>query len=53
MQLNTRPKLFPPKALLWKGPLPYQRGAQPERSESRSPELSRNELRQEVLDMID
>jgi hypothetical protein len=53
MQHNTRPKLFPPKALLWAGPLPYQRDAQPDRKPGSWPELTRTELRAAVLEMID
>jgi hypothetical protein len=53
MQLNRRHELFPPKALLWTGPLPYQRAAQSLRGIGRAPELTRKELREAVLEMID
>jgi len=50
MNLQTRPKLFLPKALLWSGPMPYQASAMKAHNQpaSRFSELSRI-----VAEMID
>lgn len=51
MTLQVQPKLFPPKALLWQGPLPYQ--TRPPRKPGEASGLSQTELRKVVSEMID
>ncbi len=54
MQLQTRPKLYPPMALLWSGPVPGPAAAAG--SEARigrpSSNLSVNELRRIITEML-
>lgn len=54
MQLQTRPKLYPPMALLWSGPVPGPGAPGSEaRSGRPSSNLSVNELRRIITDMLD
>ncbi|HEY0084972.1 MAG TPA: hypothetical protein VGB65_03585 [Allosphingosinicella sp.] len=52
MHVQTTTKLYPPKALLWQGPMPYQsRGARSHTIRA-NPCLSRDELRSIVSEML-
>ncbi|HEX8583802.1 MAG TPA: hypothetical protein VF680_05275 [Allosphingosinicella sp.] len=52
MHVQTTTKLYPPKALLWQGPMPYQsRGARSHTTRA-NPCLSRDELRSIVSEML-
>ena len=55
MQLQTRPKLYPPMALLWSGPAPKPAAAASTeaRAERPSSNLSVNELRHILSEMLD
>ncbi len=55
MQLQTRPKLYPPMALLWSGPVPGPAAAaagSEARSGRPSSNLSVNELRRIITEML-
>lgn len=49
MQLNIRPKTFPPLALRWRGAMTGQRNGE---TLPRSPHLSAAELRRIIADQI-
>jgi hypothetical protein len=52
MITQTNPKLYPPMALLWTGPMPYQMSA-PSGTCAAATSLSRDELRSIVSQMMD
>ncbi len=49
MNTHTDTKLYPPRALLWEGPMPYQMAGLPGAAAT----LSRDELRSIVSRMVD
>jgi hypothetical protein len=52
MNLHTDTKLYPPMALLWTGPMPYQMAALSGTCAAAT-SLSRDELRSIVSEMMD
>jgi hypothetical protein len=52
MHVQTTTKLYPPKALLWNGPMPYQRSGARGGTTRANPCLSRDELRSIVSEML-
>jgi hypothetical protein len=52
MNTHTNTKLYPPMALLWTGPMPYQTAA-PSGTCAAATSLSRDELRSIVSQMMD
>ena len=53
MNLNTETKLYPPMALLWTGPMPYQKKSMPAFNSAAASGLSTDELRSIVSEMVD
>jgi hypothetical protein len=53
MQVQTTPKLYPPMALLWTGPMPYQCLGTATSTVRVNSSLSRDELRSIVSEMVD
>jgi hypothetical protein len=53
MQVHTTPKLYPPMALLWTGPMPYQCLTTAPSTVRADCSLSRDELRSIVSEMVD
>jgi hypothetical protein len=52
MHVHSNTKLYPPKALLWTGPMPYQSPGARTRTTRADPSLSRDELRSLVSEML-
>ncbi len=52
MHVQTNTKLYPPKALLWTGPLPYQTGGAATGTHQFGSGLSRDELRSIVTEIL-
>ena len=53
MNLHDTPKLYPPMALLWNGPMPYQKAGARSGAPADSSSLSADELRSIVSRMVD
>jgi hypothetical protein len=53
MILQTTPKLYPPMALLWEGPMPYQSAGAVSGTAGAGSLLSIDELRSIVSQMVD
>jgi len=53
MNLHNTPKLYPPMALLWNGPMPYQKVGARSGTPAPGSALSVDELRSIVSAMVD
>ena len=53
MNVTTNTKLYPPMALLWEGPMPYQMAGARSGTSGAASRLTTDELRSIVSQMVD